>query len=340
MLLSLSQARSTLFSTGVWEWGLQRVNVWATTWLDRSRQNQQHVTWRWQILQTITMFCLWNLCLVFSVALPLSHDVVALAAEVDEDVQPGSDKFGPDTVDLRSLPLSRPLSSAEQLDSQGVIGEYDGLPESTEATVSSHGNGELVSSQPTSSSNEEATGDGRPTQEQYVLSYESTDLKSGSFSVSVRTSKNQSASPAPHFEMDYHSHQFPLSGSPEQSPEQTTPVVAPGQLGWTTEPLPNSQRQDILGQTTDTSETFKTGAVSKLEDTGEGLTTLNGQIVSKKNRVLWIVYNSYLKINSLKLIPICIVNIAQLFTQTWWIKHFMQKWQNRMTHFPFDKQHT
>lgn len=217
------------------------------------------------------MFCLWNFCLVLSIALPLSHDVVALA---DEGIQAGSDKFGPDTVDLRSLPLSWPPSSSEPLDSQGVIGEYDGLPESTQTTVIPHGDEELVSSQPTSSSEEEATGDATTTApEQH---------RSGSFLVSVRsTSKHQSASPAAHFEMDLHSQQLPLSGSPDQvftgeSRGHATPAVAPGHLGRTAEPPINSQRRDILEPTTDARETFNTGAGSELEDTGEGPPTLAG----------------------------------------------------------------
>lgn len=226
------------------------------------------------------MFCLWNLCFVLSIALPLSPDVLALAGEGDEDIQPGSPKFGPDTVDLRSLPLSWPLTSSELLDSQGVIGEYDSLLESTETTVFSRDDIAFIPSQPTSSSTEEATGDGRrtTTMEQHVLGYESTDLKSGSFLVSARKSQNQSASPAPHFETDFHTQQhFSLPGSPDlvftgESREQTTPVVAPDHLGRTTEPPLNSQKQDTLGQTTDTRETFHTGAVSKLENTGEGHT--------------------------------------------------------------------
>lgn len=199
------------------------------------------------------MFCLWNLCFVFSIVLPLSPD--ALAQEVGKDIPPGSDRFGPDTVDLRSLPLSWPSSSSEQLDRQGVIGEYDGLLESTEATVFSHGDKELVSSKPTSSSKEEATGDGTTT-EHHAASYESTDLKSGSFLDSFQT-------------------QSPDQVFTGESREQTSPALAPGHWGQTTEPPLNSQRQDMLGQTTNTGRTLNTEAFSKLEDTGEGLTTLS-----------------------------------------------------------------
>lgn len=226
------------------------------------------------------MFCQWNLCFVLSIALPLSPDVLALARKGDEAIQPGSPKSGPDTVDLQSLPLSWPLSSSELLDRQGVIGEYDGSLESTDTTVFSRDGKEFIPSQPTSSSTEEATDDGRltTTLKQHVLSYESTDFKSGSFLVSGPKSQNQSASPAPLSEMDFHTQQhFPLSAAPDQvltgeSREQTTLMVAPGHLGQTTDHPLNSQRQDTLGQTTDTGETFHTGAVSTLEDTGEGHT--------------------------------------------------------------------
>lgn len=224
------------------------------------------------------MFCPWNLCFVLSIALPPSRDVFAFAGEGDEETQRGSPKFGPDPIDFRAL--SWPLSSSEQLDRQGVIGEYDGSQESTETTVLSLDDKELIPSNPTSGSTEEATEDGRltTTLEQHVLSYESADFKSGSFLLSARTSEDQSASPAPNFEMDDHSQQkFPLSGSPGQvftgkSGEHTTPVVATGHLGWTTNPTPNSQRQDTLGQTEDTEESLRSGAVSKLEDTGESRT--------------------------------------------------------------------
>lgn len=242
------------------------------------------------------MFCPWNLCFVLYVVLSLSVDIV-LAREGDEDVQPGNPISGPDTVDLRSLPLSWPLSSSELLDSQGVIGEYDGSIESTETTVISRDHKELIPSQPTGSSSEEATDDGRitTTLEQHMLSYESTDFKSGSVFLSARTSENQSASPAPNFEMDYHSQQhFPISGSSDQvfageSRGQTTTVVAPGHLGRTTEPPLDSQRQDTLGQKTHTTET---GAVSKLEDSGEGhtwhlLARWSGEIYIERVQVLY-----------------------------------------------------
>lgn len=231
-------------------------------------------------MQTITMFCPWNLCFVLSIALPPSRDVFAFAREGDEETQRGDPKFGPDPIDFRGLPLSWPLSSSEQLDRQGVIGEYDGSQESTETTALSLDDKELIPSNPTSGSTEEATEDGwlTATLEQHVLSYESADFKSGSFLLSARTSEDQSASPAPNFEMDDQSQQnFPLSGSPGQvftgeSGEHTTPVVATGHLGRTTNPTLNSQRQDTLGQTEDTGESLRTGAVSKLEDTGESRT--------------------------------------------------------------------
>lgn len=218
------------------------------------------------------MFCPWKLCFVLSIALPLSRDVFAFAGEGDEETQRGSPKFGPDPIDFRGLPLSWPVSSSEQLDRQGVIGEYDGSRESTETTGFYLDDKELIPSNPTSGSTEEATEDGRltTTLKQHVLSDESADFKSGSFLLSARTSEDRSASPAPNSEMDDRSQQhFSLPGPQVDSREHTTQEVATGHLGRTTDPTLNSQRQDTLGQTEDTGESLHTGAVSKLEDTGE-----------------------------------------------------------------------
>lgn len=219
------------------------------------------------------MFCPWNLCFVLSIALPLPRDAFAFAGEGDEETQRGSPKFGADPIDFRGLPLSWPVPPSEQLDGQGVIGEYDGSRESTETTVFQLDDKELIPSNPTSGSTEEATEDGRltTTREQHVLSDESADFRSGSFRLSARTSEDQSASPAPNSEVGDRSQQhFPPPGPQVQSRGRATPEVATGHLGRTTDPSLNSQRQDALGQTEDTGESLHTGgAGGKLGDTGE-----------------------------------------------------------------------
>lgn len=215
------------------------------------------------------MFCPWNLCFVLSISLPLSqsHD---RSGEGDEKTP----KYGPDKVDSLGLALSWPSSSYEQLDRQGVIGEYDDLQESTETTAFYLEDKALIPSKAAGSSTDE---DGRltTTLEQHVSSYESADIKSGPFLLSAQTSEDHSAYPAVQSETDDFGRQhFSLSDSPGQvftgeSREDTSPVVTAGHLGRTADPLLNSQSQDTLTQTEDTRESFHLGNVSRLEDTGE-----------------------------------------------------------------------
>lgn len=251
------------------------------------------MTWWWGTLQTFTtMFCPWNLCLVLSISLPLSCDVLAHAGEGDEETQRGGPKSGPETVHFRGSPLRWSLSSSEQLDRQGVIGEYDGSQESTETTVSNLDGQALDPSRPTGGSTEGAADDGglATTLEQRVLSYEPADFGPASFLPSARTSEDDSASAAPHFETDRRSQQrLPPAGSLGQvfsgdSREATTPAVAAGPVERTTEPSLNSQRQDTLGGTEDTGESSPTEAASQLEDTGAALVSnTSGAVLLDRN---------------------------------------------------------
>lgn len=244
------------------------------------------------------MFCLWNLYLLLSVSLPLS----AFTGEDDEETrrpdsetvaQRGSPVFGLENVDFPGLPLSWPSSSSEQFDRQGVIGEYADLQESTETTAVYLDEKGLIISGPADSAPEDATNTESltTTSEQHTLNNESTKTKNGSFLQSAQTRETQSASPTVQNEMvQQNQPHFPLSGSPDQdftSPLPTTPGPGPEQptalvvnLGWTTNPL-NPQRKMQEGTAlmkeagdgvSDSAESLHTGAVSKVDDTGESQT--------------------------------------------------------------------
>lgn len=245
------------------------------------------------------MFCLWNLYLLLSVSLPLS----AFTREGDEETrrpdfetaaQRGSPVFGLENVDFPGLPLSWPSSSPEQFDRQGVIGEYADLEESTETTAVYLDEKALIISEPADSAVEDATmaESLTTTSEQHTLN-ESAESKNGSFLQSAQTRETQSASPNVQNEMvQQNQTHFPLSGSlgrdftsplPTTSgpgPEQPTALVVTADLGRTTNPL-NSQGKIQEGTASvkeagdgvsDTAESLHTGAVSKVDDTGESHT--------------------------------------------------------------------
>lgn len=247
------------------------------------------------------MFCLWNLYLLLSVSLPLS----AFTGEGDEETRRpdfetaarrGSPVFGLENVDFPGLPLSWPSSSSEQFDRQGVIGEYADLQESTETTaVYLDEKGPGISG-PADGAAEDATNAESltTTSEQHTLNNESAETKNGSFLQSAQTRETQSASPTVQNEMvQQNQPYFPLSGSPDQDfsspppttpgsgPEQPTALVVTGDLGWTTNPSLNSQGKMQEGTASvkeagdgvsDTAESLHTGAVSKVDDTGESHT--------------------------------------------------------------------
>lgn len=244
------------------------------------------------------MFCLWNLYLLLSVSLPLS----AFTGEGDEETrrpdfetaaQRGSPVFGLENVDFQGLPLSWPSSSSEQFDRQGVIGEYADLQESTETTAVYLDEKGLSISGPADGAAEDATNAASltTTSEQHTLNNESAETKNGSFLQSAQARETQSASPTVQNEMvQQNQPHFPLSGSPNQDfssppsttpgsgPEQPTALVITGDLGWTTNPSLNSQGKMQEGTAlmkeagdgvSDTAESLHTGAVSKVDDTGE-----------------------------------------------------------------------
>lgn len=105
------------------------------------------------------MVSLWNIYLLFPLFLPLSLHVIALTGhketqQLDTDTavqfltQPlhrphGSSlalaNVGPENAGFLSLPLSWSLSSSEEADRQGVIGEYSDAQENTESSHNEKG---------------------------------------------------------------------------------------------------------------------------------------------------------------------------------------------------------
>ncbi|XP_076589480.1 uncharacterized protein prrt4a isoform X3 [Chaetodon auriga] len=224
------------------------------------------------------MLSLWNSYLVLSLSLPLSLHVIAFTGEnVKEMPQPDSDTavqrltqpsqrphgsglaagspaFGPEDGDFLGLPLNWPLLTSEESDSQGVIGEYTDLQESTETPLLYSNEKGFIISRPTDSSTEDATSkestQPQPTHEQQTLKYQSTETRTGSLLRSPQTGENQPTVPASQNETTDSQLPFLLSGSlpsgqnstsqlsagPGPSPEQPISPVPAGNLGWTTGP--------------------------------------------------------------------------------------------------------
>uniref|UniRef100_A0A3Q1GJ91 Proline rich transmembrane protein 4a n=1 Tax=Acanthochromis polyacanthus TaxID=80966 RepID=A0A3Q1GJ91_9TELE len=230
------------------------------------------------------MVSLWNIYLLLPLSLPHSLHVIALTGENVRDTQQpdtdtavqfltqlshgphgsGNPMFGPDNADLMGLPLSLPLSSSEETDRQGVIGEYSDVQESTETSLLYPNEKELIISSPTGSAIEDVTLKERiqstrsssgsvplnPTQKQ-TLKYHSAESNTASVLQSTQTGETQSTFPAFKTEMTESQLPFLLSGSlPSHTPEQKstslssagpgpgtehpTPPLATDSWGWTT----------------------------------------------------------------------------------------------------------
>ncbi|XP_071357124.1 proline-rich transmembrane protein 4 [Trachinotus anak] len=241
------------------------------------------------------MLSLWNFYLLLPFSLPLSLHVTAVTEENVKETQqldtdtavqhltqpsqrlhgsglaPVNPLFGPEYVDFLDLPLSWPLSSSEESDRQGVIGEYTDLQESTGASLVYPGEKELFESRPKESAIEDATTkestqpmgsssgavSPQPTQEQ-IFKDQSAETSIGSILNSTQTGKNQLTFPASQNETTDSHLPFLLSGSlPSDSPDQdstsplsvgpgpsterTTQPVATSSWGWTTGPSVTTQ---------------------------------------------------------------------------------------------------
>lgn len=250
------------------------------------------------------MLSLWNLYLLLPLSLPLSLHVIAFDRETvretqesDSDTQPlkrphGSvlAAGGTENFDLLGLPLSWPLSSYEESDSRGVIGEYTDLQESTETFPSYSEEKGLIISRTTGATEDassKASAQPQPTQEQQT--------RTVSFLQSKQTAENEA--PFPDLQDDTTDSRLPflLSGSipsvwdstsalpagPGPSPERTTQPVPTGGWGWTTGPsvvtqertqvltVPAKETKGVLSDITD--PILYGGAVSIEENKGKSL---------------------------------------------------------------------
>ncbi|XP_053282393.1 proline-rich transmembrane protein 4 [Pleuronectes platessa] len=217
------------------------------------------------------MLSLWNLYLLLPLSLPLLLHAVASTGENVKETQqlhvetavqhlpqpsqrlPGSSLetekplFEPVDVDFQGLLLSLALSSSEESDRQGVIGEYTDLQEGTETSLLYHNENELFRS--TESATEDVTSTKpvrsssgaappQPTKAR-TLKNQPTETSTGSILHSTPTGENQLTLPSLHNETTDGHLPFLLSGSlPSDTQGQdstsgsisdgTTPPVATG----------------------------------------------------------------------------------------------------------------
>ncbi|XP_019115546.1 proline-rich transmembrane protein 4 [Larimichthys crocea] len=217
------------------------------------------------------MLSLWNLYLLLPLSLPfLLHVTVLTGENVKETQQPDTDTavqrlsqpsqrrhgsgltaaspmLATENVDF--LSLSWHLSSPEESDSQGVIGEYTDLQEGTETSpLHPHEKGPTYSAQPIKSSSGGVPPP--PAQDQQTLKYQPGETSTGSLLQSTQTGEIQPSFPAKQNETTDSQLPFILPGSlpseqdstsllfagPGPSPEHPTPPVSTGRLGWTSDP--------------------------------------------------------------------------------------------------------
>ncbi|XP_034540740.1 proline-rich transmembrane protein 4 [Notolabrus celidotus] len=207
------------------------------------------------------MLFLWHLYLLLSLlSSPLSLHVTAITKEtVTETEHPDTDKavhhltqslthgfgsaenpsMGDESVDFLGQPLSWSLSSSEESDRQGVIGEYTDLQEGTEISLLYSNEKELFISRPTDGATEDAALKESTQPVWSPLKYVPAETSTGSIFHSSQAGKNQSTFSSSDSQLP-----FLLSGSlpldqgftsppaarPRPSPERLTP------LEWTTSP--------------------------------------------------------------------------------------------------------
>lgn len=276
------------------------------------------------------MLSLWNLYLLLPLSLPfLLHVTVLTGENVKETQQPDTDTavqrlsqpsqrrhgsgltaaspmLATENVDF--LSLSWHLSSPEESDSQGVIGEYTDLQEGTETSpLHPHEKGPTYSAQPIKSSSGGVPPP--PAQDQQTLKYQPGETSTGSLLQSTQTGEIQPSFPAKQNETTDSQLPFILPGSlpseqdstsllfagPGPSPEHPTPPVSTGRLGWTSDPpvITQGKTQEGIapvketgGELIDiTDHILHRGAVRIEEDKGKSL-SLN------KMSCFWIIHHS------------------------------------------------
>ncbi|XP_028287668.1 proline-rich transmembrane protein 4 [Parambassis ranga] len=234
------------------------------------------------------MVSLWNIYLLFPLFSPLSLCVIALTGlketqQLDTDTavqfltQPlhrphGSDlalaNVGPENDDFLSLPLSWSLSSSEEADRQGVIGEYSDAQENTE---SSYNEKRLIISKETIK---------LPTQEQ-TLRYQSAETNTASIVHPTQTGEYQSTEQ----NNDTTDSQLPflLSASlPSHTPDPNSPESAGPRPGpeLPTPPTDSWTRTTSISVTTQGKEKIEEGT-SSVKEIEDGLTDITDHILDR-----------------------------------------------------------
>ncbi|XP_067357804.1 proline-rich transmembrane protein 4 isoform X1 [Channa argus] len=239
----------------------------------------------------LIMHFLWNLYLLLLFCLPLPLCAKALTGENDKEPQqletetvglhlkqPANPMFGRENTDFVGPALSWPMSSSEESDRQGVIGEYTDLHESTDTSLLYSKEEGLIISRPTDSAAEDDTFNEsaqplwlssageppQPTQGQ-TFKYQPAETSTTSVLHSTQTGDNQpnlSASQNettdsylpfllsvshPSNRLDQDSNSSLIAG-PWPIPKQSAPPVATSRWEWTTGPLVTTQgeKQDVL----------------------------------------------------------------------------------------------
>nr|XP_033490546.1 proline-rich transmembrane protein 4 [Epinephelus lanceolatus] len=204
------------------------------------------------------MLSLWNLYLLLPLSLPFSLHVIAFTGDnvkktqepdTDTAVQrltqppqrprgsgsiPDNPMFGSENTDFLGLPMSWSLSSSEESDRQGVIGEYTDSEESTETSLLYPYEKGLIISRP--SDTEDATSKEstqpspggvppQPTQGQ-TFKYQPAEKSVGSVLYSTQTGENQPNFPASQNETTDSQLPFLPSGSLPPDQDSTSPLSA------------------------------------------------------------------------------------------------------------------
>ncbi|KAM7396608.1 hypothetical protein PAMP_019641 [Pampus punctatissimus] len=241
------------------------------------------------------MFSPWNLYLLLPLSSLLSFYVTVLTGENVKKTQwpdtntrtqhltqpsqrphgsglaPGNAMFVPESIDSVGLPMTWELSSSEEVDRHGVIGEYTDIQESSETSLLYGNEKGRIISRPTESAAEDVAfkegaqpSRGAPpqhTQEQ-MLKYDPADTSTlttnGSMLHPTHTGDNQTTFPVRRNEMpDSHLPLLPSGSLPPESLQQnsTSPLstgpgpshdynsspVATGSWGWTLDSSVNTQ---------------------------------------------------------------------------------------------------
>ncbi|XP_054475750.1 proline-rich transmembrane protein 4 [Anoplopoma fimbria] len=227
------------------------------------------------------MHSLWNLYLL----LPLSSLHLIAGENVKDAQQPD---MGAEDVDFLGLPVSWPLSSSEESDRQGVIGEYIDLQESTETSLLYSNEKGLIISRPSDTEDEtkerrqptRSSAGGaspRPTLEQ-TFKYQPAETNTRSILHSTQTGENQPTFPASQNETTDGQLPFLLFGSFPSVPDSDSPLSAgPGPSP--EHPTPPAA---IWGQTKDPPVLMEEGtkeSTVQMKETGERLIDITGDIL-------------------------------------------------------------